>query len=257
MLKYCAAIVLVFGLALYVSSQYKQHAQTSASRAQQPADNTPSSTANKNPKAEVGQAEWNPPRWYRLFSWPEGIGVWGLFLTLIVIAEQTRETRKAAEATQIQAEISRKAFISQNRPQLHIRTMRITELGGHLMVEIWVVNKGSTSAQITGGTVTAIWKREEGEQTTVQSETLQPSSMEAGQEYPLALEISQIAVPYHVGKIAVEEKEIDQRAWVFCIGTIAYRDANGTERRTGFSRRHDMKSDRFIPSSDSEVEYED
>jgi hypothetical protein len=35
---------------------------------------------------------------YRVLGWPEGIAVWALFLTLIVIADQTAQSRVAAQA---------------------------------------------------------------------------------------------------------------------------------------------------------------
>jgi hypothetical protein len=40
------------------------------------------------------------PWWYVLLTWPEGITTWAIIATGFVIAWQSRETRKAAEATQ-------------------------------------------------------------------------------------------------------------------------------------------------------------
>jgi len=45
---------------------------------------------------------------YELFGWPNGITVWALFLTMMVIAEQTSQTRRAADATKDAADAARK-----------------------------------------------------------------------------------------------------------------------------------------------------
>lgn len=48
------------------------------------------------------------PRWYRVFSWPEGITTWAILLTLLVIADQTAQTRRAADATKDAAQAALK-----------------------------------------------------------------------------------------------------------------------------------------------------
>jgi hypothetical protein len=71
--KYYIGLAVVLLLALYISSQYQTHAK---------------------------DAKWDPPHWYRLFTWQEGVTTWALMLTLLAIAEQTNETAKAAKAAQ-------------------------------------------------------------------------------------------------------------------------------------------------------------
>jgi hypothetical protein len=44
--------------------------------------------------------------WYGFFRWPNGTTAWAIILTLIAIAEQTKQTRKAAEAGRISADAS-------------------------------------------------------------------------------------------------------------------------------------------------------
>ena len=90
MLKYLAVVAVVLGLAFYVSTQYKQHSENSAGQSKEPPAKALYAHANQQPESNVDQSQWNPPRWYRLFSWPDGIQAWGLFITLSVIAEQAR-----------------------------------------------------------------------------------------------------------------------------------------------------------------------
>jgi hypothetical protein len=54
-------------------------------------------------------AAGNCPRWYvlflySLFRWPNGTGAWALILTLLAIADQSEQTKKAAEAARDSAE---------------------------------------------------------------------------------------------------------------------------------------------------------
>ena len=113
MLKYIAAVLLIVGTSFYVSRQYKQHTQDAAPHSQKPADALPAPHDSKDTKSDVSQPEWHPPSWYRLFGW-ESLQTWGLFLTLIVIAEQTAETRRSAKA----AEVSAQHMVASERPWL-------------------------------------------------------------------------------------------------------------------------------------------
>jgi hypothetical protein len=45
---------------------------------------------------------WHYPSWVDIFTWPEGATVWALFLTLLVIAWQSTETRAAAQSAERQ-----------------------------------------------------------------------------------------------------------------------------------------------------------
>jgi hypothetical protein len=96
--KYVVAVAVIFGCARYVSEHYQRSAQQCEDKAAQiyPRISSPSMNAEyaNNCKDE---AERSFPRWYRLFSWPEGITTWAVLLTLIVVAEQTRETSRSAE----------------------------------------------------------------------------------------------------------------------------------------------------------------
>lgn len=76
MRKYSAALFCLFLFAIYVALQKQEH------------------------------PGWVPPNWYHIFSWPEGVTTWAVILTLLAIAEQTSETRKAAEAAARQVDVA-------------------------------------------------------------------------------------------------------------------------------------------------------
>jgi hypothetical protein len=50
---------------------------------------------------------------------------------------------------------------------------------------------------------------------------------------------------------------IDETWFLYCVGWIRYRDELGTERRTGWHRRYEWHSERFITVSGSDHEYAD
>jgi hypothetical protein len=103
MLKYLAGLILIFGLAVYVSIQDERSAQQTTQNATQLNEGAPSVKADENhPQTNIPKSEGNTPRWYRYFSrffrWPDGPTTWVVILTLIAIAEQAQESAKATHA---------------------------------------------------------------------------------------------------------------------------------------------------------------
>jgi hypothetical protein len=114
MRKYLAIVgviflgVIILGLAVYVDCQDERYTQEVAQKAA--AHDKNASSANPAEKHSQENVP-NPERhalswygWYGFFRWPNGTTTWAIILTLIVIAEQTRQTRKAAEASLKQAD---------------------------------------------------------------------------------------------------------------------------------------------------------
>ena len=101
------AVAIIFGCAFYVSQQY-QHA---TEYCQEKATKGRPSPHKENPDKCAEDAEKHFPSWYRLFSWPEGIGTWAILLTLLVISEQTNQTRRSAEVSELQAKVWREAIV--------------------------------------------------------------------------------------------------------------------------------------------------
>ena len=97
--KYLIGVAVVFGFAIYVSQQYQSASQQCEAKATKvnPRNASPLPRGEDAEKCKE-DAERNFPRWYRLFSWPEGIGTWAILLTLLTIAEQAHQTRRAADA---------------------------------------------------------------------------------------------------------------------------------------------------------------
>lgn len=99
-MKYWIAVVIVFGLCVFVSredqearQQYEEKCNEFNARAATPPDR------HEDCDEGAENAARHLPRWYRVFSWPEGITTWGILLTLLAIAEQTHHTGRAADAS--------------------------------------------------------------------------------------------------------------------------------------------------------------
>lgn len=101
MLKYSLGFFLVFGLAVYVAIQDDHAALQSTQEAQLSSKGDISAVPDANhPQQNVPDSERNTPSWYGFFRWPNGTTTWAILLTLLVIAEQTKQTARAAKATQ-------------------------------------------------------------------------------------------------------------------------------------------------------------
>ena len=213
-----------------------------------------------SPDAETPKAQ--PPHWYASPEW------WLCILgvpTLVFIGWQARATYKAADATKasadatrVQSEISRKAFISQFRPKVPVRSMWLLDKDGALTVEIWLTNVGGTTARIIGSDIKIGWEvPRELKKKLVASAAFQAISLRAGRDHSATVDITEIRTPHDVARIAVEEMGRDQEAWISCFGHLTYVDDNEAARSTGFFRKYDIKRKRFIPSDDPDEEYTD
>lgn len=104
-----APLIIVSVIVTSLHEKYADNPQT------QPGDSNGVVAATNTPNAKSNA---NQPKCYRqwgnlcysIFGWPNGAGVWALFLTLVVIADQTAQTRKAAEATEASVEASRRSL---------------------------------------------------------------------------------------------------------------------------------------------------
>jgi len=99
-LKYLLGVILVFGVAVYVSVQDKRAQQTTENAAQFEKKTVSAKSDEQHPQKNVPNPERNSPSWYSFFRWPDGPTAWVIVLTLLVIAEQASDTAKATEAMQ-------------------------------------------------------------------------------------------------------------------------------------------------------------
>jgi hypothetical protein len=87
------------------------------------------------------------PSWIDTFAWPEGATAWALFLTLLVIAWQSTETRAAASAADRQADIASDTAKRQLRAYMVVRNSRlILHEDGSVEPKMELANCGQTPA---------------------------------------------------------------------------------------------------------------
>ena len=100
-------IVAVLGISRYAErrkAENQEYTQTSSPESAVPPLNADKSTKKTNkPKY--------PPSLVDTFAWPEGVTAWALFLTLLVIAWQSIETRDAANASRDSLKIQEAEFV--------------------------------------------------------------------------------------------------------------------------------------------------
>jgi hypothetical protein len=150
MLKYLAWFAFLFLLSVAVNLKHEQYADKSTSNggkkdfslflyeAPQSKDYFP------DPKDKA--AVWWE-RGYVFFGWPAGTTIWALVITFAVIAEQTMETRKAAESAGEQLAFQKEVL----RPRLKITrfkrdTFREALAGKWVFVTMEISNSGSLPA---------------------------------------------------------------------------------------------------------------
>jgi hypothetical protein len=101
MLKYLVMLAVVFGLAVFIARQDERATQDAAQKADHKDKPILSAKADENhPQENVADPERDGPSWYGFFRWPTGTTTWAIILTLMAIAWQSNETKKAARATQ-------------------------------------------------------------------------------------------------------------------------------------------------------------
>jgi hypothetical protein len=218
-LKYLTAIALISGCAIYVSHQY-QKARDGCDRECDQAENETRFSAVHHELCDECQqnTERNFPRWYRLFSWPEGITAWAIILTLIAIAEQTAQTRVAAEAALLNA----KAVINAERPWIMVSVKSPPgPMGGFT---VYARNKGRTPAMVTEARIGCVAVKNVSE--------LPPKAV-----FPIANPIqNKIIIPGGAAHViwfdqrlfkAVLKDSLPQFSWdgqIFVFGKVLYRD---------------------------------
>ena len=208
-----------------------------------PSPNSPQ--ADSNPQiAYSDHLSWNLA--YDAFGFPGGITVWALFLTLIAVAEQSAATTK-------QAEIARQALVSQFRPMVQIRTVRLTESESSLFIEIVAVNKGGGTAHLLEGAVSLDWIYTHSSKSHIATAHFAQSIIQPGEQQPLKIVLDDSWVVYRFSV----NPDYSDRMRLRCEGTLVYKDDNGMERRTGFSRLRNAVSEKWEVDPDPEYEYAD
>jgi hypothetical protein len=103
MLKYFLTFLCLLGASIFVTSKYENYAHNSTCNRPTSGTSIAPIPDTKDSTYCVEQTKRDHPSWYlayEIVGWPTGITVWALFLSLIVIADQTRHSARAAEATE-------------------------------------------------------------------------------------------------------------------------------------------------------------
>jgi hypothetical protein len=142
MKKYLVSFCLVLLISIFVTCQKEKHAHDALTAAANRGVGAVTSGDRVQPAGDGKETQGYSPNWYavvgyRVFSWPEGITVWALFLTLMVIAEQTGEVANAAKATHEQAKLMKQQIdlaINKDRARIFVHRVLIDHsflLEGH------------------------------------------------------------------------------------------------------------------------------
>jgi hypothetical protein len=267
MLKYLAALVVVFGLAFVVARQ-DQHGADQAAQTHKAAVATPPN--EQHPKENIENPTGDSPRWYvlylySLFRWPSGTTTWAVILTLLAVAEQTAQTRRSVEMTS-------RSLILSHRPKLIVRAIKIDRIGsvpvigapkGDTTIVCGISNSGEGAAEIRDSRLSIV-KLEPRPDGTYPLPTYPDDGyaftktvFKSGEfrEELISISFNDGAIFRMLGtKRAGGEKYSGD---YFCLGFVIYGDSIGTKRRTAFFRHYNANTGSFDRVKDSDYEYAD
>jgi len=153
MWKYVVAFIVIFGLSVYVSWQTQRTADQGTQQTTQTSSGATASNAQDNHvQQDVKNPKRDTPFWFRFFTWHEGVTAWAILLTLLAIAEQTQQTRNAAEAGLDSANAARlnaQSLVNSERPWLIAEAVKNSQMPH--FYEIQITNCGRTPARFISG----------------------------------------------------------------------------------------------------------
>ena len=246
-IRYVWLSFLLLGISSVVTIHHEENLYNASShnengeRSIVPTPNSPQVDSDPQ-NAYSDHPSWNLA--YDVFGFPGGITVWALFLTLIAIAEQSTATTK-------QAEIARQALVSQFRPMVQIRTVRLTESESSLFMEIVAVNKGGGTAHLLEGAASLDWIYTHSSKSHIATAHFAQSVIQPGEQQQLKIVLDDSWVVYRFSV----DPDYSARMRLRCEGTLVYKDENGMERRTGFSRLRNAVTEKWEVDTDPEFEY--
>jgi hypothetical protein len=270
MRKYVAILALIFSLAIYVYIQDQRSATNSARQGAPPTDTISAADAHSNhPQRDTEHSGWNPPRWHKLFTWPEGITTWAIILTLMAIAEQTKQTARAAN-------ISERAVIASLRPRLEVKHVFLVpdktitgrpEDGNEWKIGCVLANVGGSKASITQSNLTI-------SRLGVGSiDGLLPAMPPYGDKYSFGQSATESGERREqIIKLGANEEGMDMRVSYYaaqqrgkpidttpivCFGFFRYKDDSGVSRLTGFGWSWNSYDMSFTRLKNPNYEYQD
>ncbi|HEY2860026.1 MAG TPA: hypothetical protein VGJ21_16515 [Terracidiphilus sp.] len=152
--KHSVLVCLILGFCIFVSHQDQKTRDDYENKCAQ-INAIIASPASPTEDCEKGaeNAARHLPRWYRVFSWPEGITLWAILLTLLAIAEQTNATARAATASNTAVDVAlmnTQAFINSERPWILVKAEQSKRIEDTF--EVIAVNNGRTPAAVLSST---------------------------------------------------------------------------------------------------------
>jgi|CZKY01.1.fsa_nt_gi hypothetical protein len=216
-----------------------------------------------------------PPRWYAPLERSEWWLVIIAALTGIAIAYQAREMTRSTKEMKASTEISKKALVLTQRPQIVVRAFYFSEIRGvggitHVSNRIeagsfctgqyYIENCGGTDARIREiysevfiADKLPMKRPYEGKEGSKEEKILRPGTSTFylfGRMEPLDDSTAQ-ALNVRREIIGAQPKSL------YVLGWIGYTDDLGIYRITAFCRRYDIAKDRFVPVDDLDYEYAD
>jgi hypothetical protein len=142
-------IAAVLGMSRYAEKRKTENSNNSYTSSPKPS--IPPSDASQG--TQNANKPEHYPSWVDTFTWPDGATVWALFLTLLVIAWQSTETRDAAKASLLNVQ----ALINIERPWLFI-TVERSQIFETLdeWFDVVPTNRGRTPAEIISFSLPAV-----------------------------------------------------------------------------------------------------
>jgi hypothetical protein len=272
--KYGITIAVILGCSIYVSHQD----QKIRDRYEQKCAQLNASTISPAPHQEdcekgAENAARHLPHWYRVFGWPEGITTWAILLTLLVIADQTAQTRRAADATRDsveaakrQADLMERTLVLQFRPKIVVRcgdihVSTVAPLGdlSRGTLDFTIANTGGSNAKVLTCEVEVLAFITPPSPMFCHSHQFQSFELKPGESIPHwadlrgevneAIRWANLQQPGTIGRSKAKH--------IYFVGVIWYGDDIGTRRSMAFSRRYDPDAKRFIEVLDPDREYSD
>lgn len=246
MLKsFVAGIVVIVGLAIFVAVKDERSAQKSAQNATHLNKGAASAVADENHSQEnIQDSKWDSIGWSGFFRWPNGTTAWAIILTLIAIAWQSDETRKAAESSEKQITLQSAALRQWvNVVPLGISIPPTLKNPCEITVQFEIQNKTDYLVTIKGVEFELIPNIHSIGKFEVNSDfPLVPRKSEDDSAFPFA------------GKCVVDLGELDERGKIFIVaGDIKFLDCMDREQVQHFQDLYrgfmDGRLEKMKPSS--------
>jgi hypothetical protein len=269
-------LVIVFQSVPKQADKPSANQQTGNQSSQNTTAPQPSIRPSTNPEQNSSDGKAQKPTWCEqvaapvVANWPLlAVAIWGILVarrTLNAIETQGNLMDKQLKEMEKAREIETKTLILQYRPKIVVRDAKALEFNfklgepGEGKIQFTVVNKGGSTAYITGGT---IWlcssighnvgniETKVGQDGLIDTFALQPGEdIRISSSLPTGTENDLKWANFHAGLKA------EPLLFLTILGVVHYKDDLGIPRRTGINRSYDPKTKTFTPSN-SEGEYTD